>query len=156
LVRAVTETVAVFDEFERELEAALDREDIKAMDQLVTNRTFATRDGELLEDHPEILAINVLTFIDKLQKRYDLPIRANYDSLSERCHPNAAGHHQMFSTTDRTNGTVTFTETKRLAADLDIIRAPLSLVFFFERTIDYIDAVIPKVAALQHRLNPWS
>jgi hypothetical protein len=154
LVRALVETIAVFDEFERELSVILEREDLGAMDGFVMNRTFATKDGELLQDHPELLAINVLTFIDKLQRRYDIPVRSNYDSLSERCHPNSAGHHQMYSTTNKNNGTVTFSDAKSLPASLDYIRAPLGLVFLFERSMGRREETMLKVAELQHRLNP--
>jgi len=154
LIRALTETVAVFDNFERELLDSLEREDLEAMHKLVINRTFATKDGELLKDHPEILAINVMTFIDKMEKRYDLPIRSNYDAFSERCHPNSAGHHQMYSTTNHTNGTVTFSETKNLSGCLALMRAPLGLLFLFERTLDELDRATLRVAELQHRLKP--
>jgi hypothetical protein len=101
LVRALLETFAVFDEFVRELLSCLAREDLGAMDDLVMNRTFATKDNDLLHDHPNLVATNALTFINKMGKHYGLPIRANYDSLSERCHPNSAGHHQMYSTTEK-------------------------------------------------------
>jgi hypothetical protein len=127
--RALMETLAVFDDLEGELSSTAECEDLEATDRLVMNRTFSTRDGELLQDHPELLAINVLTFIDKLEQRYGIPIRNHYNSLSERCHPNSAGHHQMYSTTDRTNGTVTFSETKNPDMSLDYIRAPLGLLF---------------------------
>jgi hypothetical protein len=154
LVRALVETAAVFDEFERELLAGLEREDLGAIDQLVMNRTFATKDRELLKEYPEHSAVNVLTFIDKLEKRHDLPVRANYDSLSERCHPNSAGHHQMYSTTDKRNGTVTFSETKHLTASLDYIIAPLGLVLLFERSMARIDEAIQRLADLHHRVHP--
>jgi hypothetical protein len=154
LVRALAETVAVFDEFERELLADLERKDLGPIDQLLMNRTFATKDRELLKEYPEHSAINVLTFIDKLERRHDFPVRDNYDSLSERCHPNSAGHHQMYSTTDETNGTVTFSETKDVAASLDYIIAPLGLVLLFERSMDRIDEATHKLADLQHRVHP--
>lgn len=154
LVRALVETIAVFDDFESVLIAAFVREDIGEMDELVMNRMFATRDDEMVRNHPELLAVTVLKFIDKMGKRYDLPIRDNYDRLSERCHPNSAGHHQMFAVTNRTNGTVVFTEAKNLQADLDIIRAPLFLLHLFERGMDKVDETIPAVAALHHRIRP--
>jgi len=153
-VRALVETIAVFDEFERTLLAHVANEDLKAIDSLVQNRIFATRDEELLDGHPEITATNVLTFIDKIEARYDLPIRNNYESLSERCHPNSAGHHQMYSKTDYTDGTVTFAETKNLPMVLDSIRAPLGLVFLFERSMDELDKAVLTIAEIQHRINP--
>jgi len=106
-VRALVETIAVFDELERTLVAHISKEDLRAMNALMMNRIFATKDAGLLKGRPEHLAINVLTFVDKLEKRHGIVgLRSNYDSLSERCHPNSAGHHQLFSRTDYDTGTV--------------------------------------------------
>ena len=152
--RALVETIAVFDDFERSLLAHAASEDVGAMDALAQNRTFATRDEQLLDGHPEILATGVMTFIDKIGKRYDLPIRHNYEAMSEVCHPNSAGHHQMFSKTDYTDGTVTFSEIKNLPMVLDYIRAPLGLLSLFERSMDELDPAVLKIAEIQHRLHP--
>jgi hypothetical protein len=152
--RALVETIAVFDDFEHTLSAHLANEDLQEMDKLLTNRIFATKDEELLDGHPEILAINVLTFIDRFEKRHGIPVRSHYDRASERCHPNSAGHHQLYSKTDYSNGTVTFSETKNLSAILDSIRAPLGLVFLFEQSMNALDPAILKTAETQHRLNP--
>ena len=46
-VRALTETLAVFDNFKHELSVTLDNENLGALDRLAMNRTFATRDNEL-------------------------------------------------------------------------------------------------------------
>jgi hypothetical protein len=154
LVRALVETFAVFDEFVREVLASLEREDLGAMDELVMNRTFATKDNEMLRDHPNLVATNVLTFIDKMGKHYDLPVRTNYDNLSERCHPNSAGHHQMYSATEKPSGRVTFSETKNLPMALTYIRAPLGLVFLFERSMERLTEATIQIAELQHRLHP--
>jgi hypothetical protein len=74
--------------------------------------------------------------------------------MSERCHPNSAGHLFMYSKTDYTDATVTFSETKDLAMVLDYIRAPLGLVSLFERSMDELDPAVLKIAEIQHRLNP--
>ena len=153
--RALTETIAVFDEFESTLDKHLGQEDLSAIDGVIMNRTFATRDEKLIcGSQNEILAINVLTFIDKLERRYKLPIRTHYESLSERCHPNSAGHHQMYSTTDYVTGAVSFSEAKQPAVYLDAIRPALGLVAIFEQTMDSLDKSVLKVADLQDRRNP--
>jgi hypothetical protein len=92
--------------------------------------------------------------IDKLGSRYDLPSRANYDSMFERCHPNSAEHHQMYTKTDYIDGTVTFSETKNLPMVLDFIRAPLGLLDLFERSMDKVDPAVLTIAEIQHRLHP--
>lgn len=108
----------------------------------------------MLKDHSELLAINVLKFIDELGKRYGIPVREHYDSLSERCHPNSAGQGQMYSTLDKANFALSFTEFKDGQMYLDYIRAPLGLLFIFERTMDELDKLMLRVAEVQHRIKP--
>ena len=60
----------------------------------------------------------------------------------------------MYSTMKKNNGTVTFSDAKSLPASLDYIRAPLGLVFLFERSMGRLEETMLKVAGLQHRLNP--
>ncbi|MCX7310318.1 MAG: hypothetical protein NTV56_00975 [Alphaproteobacteria bacterium] len=153
-VRALTETIAIFDEFEVALMKRLAGEDLGAIDALIMNRSFATLDEELLKGHPEIEAERVMKFIDKLGKRYQIPIRNHYDSMSERCHPNSAGHHQMFSKTDHTTGTVTFSDLRTESMYLHFIRAPLGLLSLFEKTMNALDDAIPKIAEVHHRIKP--
>lgn len=153
-VRALIETLAVFDNFKHELSVTLDKGDLGALDQLAMNRTFATRDNELLKEHPEIFAINIVTQIDKLGKKYDIPVRDNYDSMSEGCHPNSAGHHQLYSKTDKSNGTVTYSDLKNSEMYLAFIHAPLGLIFLFEQAINELDSITLRVADLHHRFHP--
>jgi hypothetical protein len=152
--RALVETIAVFDEFERWILTHVAAEDLRAIDDLAQSRTFAARVERLLHAHPEISAISVLNFINKLEKRYDLRIRESYDAMSERCHPNAAGHHQMHSKTDYSDGTVTYSEVQNLPRVLDHIRATLGLLSPFERSMDELDPAVLKIAEIQHRLHP--
>jgi hypothetical protein len=152
--RALIETLALFDDFELELVRAFEREDIRAMDQLVMHWTFSTRDKALLDGHPELLAKNVLTLIDKMGKRYGLPISNNYDFLSEHCHPNSAGNHQLYSTTDTTNGTVTYSELKKPEMVLSVIRPSLGLLALFERTLVKLDRLAPEIAEWHRQKFP--
>jgi hypothetical protein len=155
-VRALVETIAVFDQLEQALHASIGIEDLSGIDALIMNRIFSTRDPAMLKGRPEHLAINVLSFVDKLEKRHGIRgIRSNYDGLSERCHPNSLGHHQFFSKADYETGSVTFSEQPRnLGRALDTIIPPLGLVSLFERSMDQLDQMILKVAEIQHRLNP--
>ncbi|OWK18445.1 hypothetical protein AJ88_05180 [Mesorhizobium amorphae CCBAU 01583] len=67
--RAFVETIAVLQDFEIRLSALLETEDLTAIDSLVMNRTFANRDTIMLEHNPQHQAINILTFIDKLDSQ---------------------------------------------------------------------------------------
>jgi hypothetical protein len=89
--RALIETVAVFWTFEVELQKLIAAENLSEIDALITNRTFSTRDTELIEAHPDTKAITVLKFIDRLEKQGLSGMRQHYDFLSERCHPNSLG-----------------------------------------------------------------
>lgn len=152
--RAFVETTAVLQDFESQLSALLGTEDLIAIDYLVMNRTFASCDAIMLEHNPKHQAINILTFIDRLDENGLTGIRAYYDMLSERCHPNSMGHHQMFSRTDRSTGAVTFSERKHAKDMLQNLLASVNLALIVERTMDRLDSAILATADLQHRLNP--
>jgi hypothetical protein len=94
--RARMETFAVMSEFERRVTRLLKEEDLGSLDALAQNGIFASRDPELTKENPELLAINVLAYIDKFDK-IAKGFRGHYDRLSERCHPNSLGHNFMFS-----------------------------------------------------------
>jgi hypothetical protein len=151
--RALVETVAVVSDFEQQLLDALRSEDLGAINALVMNRTFATRDDEMLATHPENRAVNILTIIDKLDR--ELPgVRGHYDIMSERCHPNSMGHHQFFSTTDQTSGDVDFSITKNLDRNFSHVFAALFLIETLPRLMDRLDRQISEVAELRHRVSP--
>jgi hypothetical protein len=96
--RAFMETFAIMDAFEDRVSRLLDQEDLGGLDSLAQNGIFASRDAEWLAEFPETKAINAVTFVDRFNKRVE-GFRAHYDRLSERCHPNSAGHNFMFSKT---------------------------------------------------------
>jgi hypothetical protein len=152
--RALIETIAVLDDFECQLQLLLANSNLEGIDNLVMNRTFATRDVKWLQDHPSSQSINILTAIDKFDRDKLSGIRRHYDLLSERCHPNALGHHQFFSTLDTSNGTVTFSEKKYLDANFRHVFAAVILAMITENSMDRLDAAIHKTADLQHSQNP--
>lgn len=124
-VRALMETMAVMAEFEKRAVRFLDQQDLGALDSLAQNGIFATREPELTREAPEIAATSVLIFIDKFDKVFT-GFRGHYDSLCERCHPNAAGHNFMFSRLDRTDGSIEFMDERNPGRNAQLIIAASS------------------------------
>src|SRR5580692_2701605 len=122
--RALMETVAVFAELESRVTLLLAEENLSGLDALAQNGIFASPDPEWLEEAPDTKAVNVLTYIDKLDKRAS-GYRGHYDRLSERCHPNAAGHSMMFSKLDRSDGTVQYFDERDADRNAHMIFAAL-------------------------------
>ena len=56
--RALLETVALLLDFEHQLEKFCNRLDFAGIDALVTNRTFATRDAERINQSPETQGVD--------------------------------------------------------------------------------------------------
>jgi hypothetical protein len=152
--RALLETVVLVEDFHGKIDAFLKVEDLGGINQVLDSQTFATRDAEWLAQHPDNQAINILTLINKFDKSTFPGARAHYDSLSERCHPNSRGHFGMFASLDRSNGTVTFSDTKTKIADRIAIMPALMLLQLLERTLGSLDEAISAVGELQHRVNP--
>jgi hypothetical protein len=107
--RALMETTAVFAAFEERVSRLLDLKDLKELNALAENGTFTSRDPEWIKEFPGSQAVNVQTYIDRFDKRVT-GFRGHYDSLSERCHPNALGHNFMFAKLDRSDGSVRFSD----------------------------------------------
>jgi hypothetical protein len=148
--------VVVLEDFEHHLLAALAAQDLKSIDELSMNRTFATRDTQWLSDYPGSKAVNVLTLIDQFDKRMMPGLRRHYDMMSERCHPNSLWHHQMFSTLDTNTGTVAYSEHKHLNASFHHVLAALILFQLTESTMEKLDEAVIEIADLQHQRHPIS
>jgi hypothetical protein len=151
--RAFMETFAVMDAFEKRVVDLLGREDLGALDDLAGNGIFASRDEQWLAEFPETKAVNAVTFIDRFNKRVE-GFRAHYDRLSERCHPNSAGHNFMFSKLDTKTGSVTYFEEREPANNGDLIIGAILLLPLIESMMPRLDALILKVSDLQHRVSP--
>jgi hypothetical protein len=121
--RALIETVAVFWAFEVELQQLVEAENLPEIDALVKNRTFSTRDTEIIEARPDTKAITVLKFIDRLDKQGLSGIRQHYDFLSERCHPNSLGQYHFFGVRDRETNVVTYSDWRDLQRHFDRVFA---------------------------------
>lgn len=153
--RALMETVAVFAELENRMKVFLAEENLAGLDRLAQNGIFASRDPEWLEEVPDTKALNVLTYIDKLDRRAS-GYRGHYDRLSERCHPNAAGHSMMFSKLDRSDGTVQYFDERDADRNAHMIFAALIGLQLLEPMSARLDKLIEQVSDLHHRISPVS
>jgi hypothetical protein len=148
--RALVETAALFLEFEHRLDELFSCSDIEGIDALINNRTFASKDKEWLENNSDLRATNIVTIIDKIDKKLAAKGRMlkHYDSLSERRHPDSFGHFFFFGTLDTDTDTTTFTDDKMKMANLRSIMAAMLLVPMIEHSMERLDATILKVADL--------
>jgi hypothetical protein len=151
--RALMETLAVIAEFERQVDGLLKEQDLGGLDAVGQNGTFASRDPELTKENPEIQAVNVVTYIDKFDKRFE-GFRGHYDRLSERCHPNSLGHNFMFAKLDTSDGTVRFNEEREPERNRQLILAALVLLPLVESVSARLDELIEKVSDLHHSVAP--
>lgn len=151
--RSLMETVSVFAELERGVALNLHKEDLAGLDQIGQRGTFASRDPEWIRDHPELTAVNVLTYIDKFDK-IAKGFRGHYDRLSERCHPNSMGHNFMFAELDHSDGTIRFSDEVRPERNVKAILAAVGVLPLVETMSTRLDESILKVSDLQHRIAP--
>jgi hypothetical protein len=154
--RALLETVAVFAEFQNKTIKHFKESDFKALDELLDNLTFSTRDPNAVKIMPELEAKNVLTYIDRLKKILP-PIREHYDRLSEWCHPNGYGHYFTFASLDPRTGTVSFSRESRLATGLfKRLFTVYLLLGLVENAMSRLDVLIVKLAETHSKASPVS
>ncbi|WP_161495318.1 hypothetical protein, partial [Bradyrhizobium canariense] len=130
----------------------LEGEDLKGLNELTMNRIFSTRDEGWLQGSPELKSVNVMTHIEKLDKLLPGAL-GHYNRLSERCHPNSLGHHQMFASTDYSNGNVTYDSAKAMR-DVTAIIAGLTLLGVAEHCLGELSVLSERVSELHHRVSP--
>jgi hypothetical protein len=148
--RALMETLAVMAEFEQQVDRLLKEQDLGGLDTVGQNATFASRDPEWTKEYPETKAMNAVTYIDKLNKRFE-GFRGHYDRLSERCHPNSLGHNFMFSKLDTSDGGVRFYDEREPQRNRKIILAALVLLPLVESISAHLDKLIEKVGSSSQR-----
>jgi hypothetical protein len=151
--RALMETTAVMSALADRVADLLANEDLSALDALAEHGTFSSRDIEWLKEAPEAKAVNVLTYIDRFDKRAE-GFRGHYDILSERCHPNAFGHTFMFAKLDQSNGSVRFVDEREPERNGQMILAALAVFPLVESLMNRLDELIVKVSDLHHRVAP--
>lgn len=152
--RALMETLAVMAGFEDRVAELVSEESLGELDAFAMRSTYASRDSQWLDQVPETAAINILTYIDKYDKRVLGGFRTHYDNLSERCHPNSLGHTFMFSELDRSDGAVRFCEEREPRQNGQIILAALAPVPLVETVMSRLDDLILQVSDLHHRISP--
>lgn len=152
--RAFMETLALYGEFIRRIDKFYAAKDLASIDKTAQNWTFATRDTQLTAEHPEICAISVLTVLDKFDKHYLPGFRGHYDRLSERCHPNWSGHTFMFAELDHKDGTIRFTDERKVIENAEAILAAVVLLSLVKTLNQKLDTLTIKVADLEYEVNP--
>ena len=152
--RAIVETVALFLEFESRLEELLARSDFGGINKLIDNRTFASRDEEYLKENPDLIATNVITFIDKIDQELLRGARHHYDFLSEVCHPNSFGHFFFFGSLDTQTGITTFSDNKMERPGWNHIYTAVLLIQLVENGMSRLDDTILRLADLHGAAYP--
>lgn len=152
--RALVETAALLRDFTDTCERALEASDLEQLNRVADDATFATRLKHWNEDSRFPPSKNVLTVLDRLDKKFG-GIRGHYDRLSEFCHPNYLGHFAAFGKLDHDTGRVAYSFDKIFNKGLlSHVFGGLLLTWLIEIDADRLANLIPKVAELQHQQNP--
>jgi hypothetical protein len=136
-------------ELHRELDQHLRARDLAAIDALLMNRLFATRDPDWIDEHPEAKATNILTLIDRLDKRDLEGIRDHYDLMSEVCHPNSLGHRLAFGKFDGETGSTTYLDGGWQPSYLSSLFATMVLILILEDIFEALEIQIREISLLQ-------
>ena len=152
--RALIETAVIFLTIEPELELYIQKEDLGAIDSILMNRIFSTRNEQLIQDYPASKAVNILTLIDKLDQHGFHGLRQHYDFLSEICHPNASGQSHFFGFRDPETHVTHYSDARNLSRHMDHILGGAMLLPLIERVMDHVDNLIVRLAELHHRIAP--
>jgi hypothetical protein len=151
--RAMVETAAIYWEFGGLVNEHFEARDFGELDRLAMNYLFSTREAEVLAEHPELKARQVLNAIDLIDKTIIPHFRSHYDRLSERCHPNSAGHRMLFSRLDRETGIAAFTQGQDERLLLPI-KCALGTAVLFKHALNAIEEDIGPLAEAHHAAHP--
>jgi hypothetical protein len=146
--RAIMEVAALVYDFTAQLKRLCASADYSAIDALVMNRTFGTRNETWQQTQAGVAAVNVLGLLDKMSKL--LPgARHHYNVLSEFCHPNSLGQYFLFSDLDMENETLALSDTACFRADIfNHIFCGYMLVGLVDDWLTHIDQLLPTVLEL--------
>ncbi len=152
--RALVETLAIAVYVKDELQKLIAEKDADAIDDLANAHLFATRDEKIVADGYGHLATNILTYIDKFDKR--LPgTREAYDFLSEWAHPNGSGHFFTLEL-DKKTGKVTFHEdAPRVRGIEGHIVTCFMLIGLMESVLNTFQEAVPILAEIDKGQGPW-
>ena len=106
--RSMYESIAAFYDFTTQFNELLDKGDLEGARQFLMSRTFATRLPEHLEPDGSNKAINIVTLVQRLDKKIP-QFEEAYNRMSEFVHPNAYGSAVHFHKIE--NGVATFSDT---------------------------------------------
>lgn len=148
LTRSLTETIALFDAFERRLSERFDQSDIVGMETLVSKLTLSGDDLDLEIDDGTRIRI-IMGAIHELERRHQIRVRDNYVRLIERCDPRLVVQHSVHRTVDRSLGSVDFSDTNDVVASSECLLMALSLLLVFEGSLNVIDDLIRQTPDLQ-------
>lgn len=151
--RAMVETTAFYWDFAERFGKLAPTLDFAAVDTLTMNSLFGTRDEELLQEHPEHKAQQILKAIDLIDKTLIQGFRGHYDGLSEFCHPNSFGHRGLFSTIDHKTGIATF-QSKGGERFINAIKCALGTSVIMTMAFDRTLRALPAFAAAHHAASP--
>lgn len=149
MARAIIETVSVLYDFEQSLDKVLLTQDCNAIDSLIMNRTFASKLADLFEGRKAYEAVNVLTAIDKLDKKFKGHIRLAYDRLSEYVHTNYFGVSSSYTKIDYTYGDVSYENQNTKYNVFMRLQGELGLIEMANMTFEKIESHIKKTANIQ-------
>lgn len=153
LARAIIETCALLWDIEEKIAQHLATADLEDLNKIVMQRTFSTRIKEMVGTSDEYKAINILSLIQKHDKKIPGFLSA-YENLSEAAHPNYFGVSQAYGNLNTQDGSVVFGEARFLKAMFSSISCAYAAIAVSCDTLHRLEEDITKVARLQHRMNP--
>jgi hypothetical protein len=122
---------------------------------LLNEHLFATRNQDLITTGHAHSARNVLSYIDKFEKKIS-GMREHYEFMSEWCHPNGSGAFFTFGDLNKSTGEVRFSEmAEKVKGVQGHIIASYFLIQLLEPTMDRFDAAIADVAELDRDDSNW-
>lgn len=151
--RAMVETAAFYWDFSKRFRELASIPDFGAVDALAMNSLFGTKDKELLRDHPEHEARQILRSIDLIDRTVIPHFRSHYDALSEFCHPKSYGHRGLFSKIDHDTGIATF---EARGSDRFVIpmKCALGTAAILAVSLNAAEAILPHFADAHHGAHP--
>lgn len=151
--RAMVETAAFYWDFAKRFRDLAAIPDFGAVDALAMNSLFGTKDKDLLCDHPEHEARQILKSIDLIDRTVIPHFRSHYDSLSEFCHPNSFGHRGLFSQLDHHTGIASFASKGR-ERFVSPIKCALGTAAILAIALNATEAIIIEFANAHHAAHP--
>lgn len=152
--RALMETCALIYDFKSQLARLCGDGDFSGIDDLVMNRTFATRLKHWTDNGQGLEAVNILTLIKKMDVELKGALR-HYEALSELCHPNSLGHNLLFGALDRDNSTLLLSDEDCMdQGHLLHVLGCVGLFGLVESWMRRIDDLLPGVLDLSEANKP--